>query len=147
MSKPSVDDILQQGIHGAKEIKPEERKKFLGTLRERVIIALMASQVRESKVYPEIEDACKANLEAHMYLNGNMNYKFLSKYVKMANKYNIKYTLVTNKEYNSELGLVLAHEYAVDKEEIYVSSTPKVTLQNQNTEKKGIFSFFKNRFK
>jgi uncharacterized protein YueI len=53
---------------------------------------------------------------------------------------------VTNKEHKSEIGLVLAHEDAVDKEDIYV--TPKnhvpeqqAPMQKQN--KKSIFSFFK----
>ncbi|WP_316252510.1 DUF1694 domain-containing protein [Bacillus aquiflavi] len=49
MVKPTVDDYLQKGIYGQKEIKPDERRKFLGTLRERVIVALKQSQVREKK--------------------------------------------------------------------------------------------------
>ncbi|MFT4415921.1 YueI family protein [Fredinandcohnia humi] len=148
MERSSVDDYLQQGIHGGKETKPEERRKFLGTLRERVIIALMASQVREGRIYREIEEACKGNRGAHMYLNGNMSYRFLSKYVKVAEKYNLKYTLVTNKEYNSDLGLVLAYDHAIDKEDIYVSKEEnKITHEKVNNEKKGLFSIFKKAFK
>ena len=30
MNKKTVDDYLQEGIHGPKEIKPAERKEFLG---------------------------------------------------------------------------------------------------------------------
>ena len=45
MVKNEVDEYLQQGIYGIKEIKPEERKKYLGTLRERVIAVLYQSQV------------------------------------------------------------------------------------------------------
>ena len=54
MVKNEVDEYLQQGIYGIKEIKPEERKKYLGTLRERVIAVLYQSQVLEKEVYPEI---------------------------------------------------------------------------------------------
>ncbi|WP_077620547.1 YueI family protein [Bacillus sinesaloumensis] len=149
MSKPNVDDYLQQGIHGAKETKPEERRKFLGTIRERVLWALSQSQVRENKVYAEIQEACKKNNEVHMYLNGHINYRFLSKYVQLANSNNIQYTLVTNKDYNSDLGLVLAFDHhAIDKEDIYISKTPKpVVPQQQIKEKKGLLSRLKKTFK
>ncbi|MEH7386199.1 YueI family protein [Bacillus sp. JJ1521] len=147
MTKPSVEDILQQGIHGAKEIKPEERKKFLGTIRERVEFALTQSQVRENKVYQEIQDTCKKKKEVHMYLNGHVDYPSLSKYVKLAGANNIEYTIVTNKDYNSDIGLVLAFGHAIDKEEIYVNKVRPVLTQQKNSEKKGLFSLFKKTFK
>ncbi len=142
-----MDDILQQGIHGAKEIKPEERKKFLGTIRERVEFALTQSQVRENKVYQEIQDICKKHNGVHMYLNGHVDYRFLSKYVKLAGANNIEYTIVTNKDHNSDLGLVLAFDHAIDKDDIFVSKVRPVLPQQKSTEKKGLFSLFKKTFK
>ncbi|WP_394140938.1 YueI family protein [Cytobacillus oceanisediminis] len=116
----NIDDYLQQGIHGQKQTKPDERRKFLGTLRERIVIALKQPQVREDGIYPQVEEALKTNSQAHLYLNGNMSYSYLSKYIKSASKYKVEYTIVTNKEHNSEIGLVLAHDYAIDKPDIYV---------------------------
>ncbi|MEM5596765.1 DUF1694 domain-containing protein [Niallia circulans] len=46
-SNPNLDEYMQKGMYGAKETKPEERRKFLSTLRERVVIALKQSQVME----------------------------------------------------------------------------------------------------
>jgi uncharacterized protein YueI len=65
-----------------------------------------------------------------------MNYEFLSKYKKVADKYDVEYTLVTNKEYDSELGLVLAYDYAIDKENIYVEKKVKI---DSTPKKKGFF--------
>ena len=62
--KHDVDEYLQQGIYGIKEIKPEERKKYLGTLRERVIAVLYQSQVLEKEVYPEIAQLIKKHPKA-----------------------------------------------------------------------------------
>ncbi|WP_066057798.1 YueI family protein [Robertmurraya korlensis] len=134
--RPDVDDYLQQGIHGEKEINPEERRQFLGTLRERVVIALKQAQLMEPGIYPEVETALKGNKNAHLYLNGNMSYEYLSKYKKIADKFDLEYTIVTNKEYDSELGLVLAYDYAIDKESIYVEK--KVTI-DPPPKKKGFF--------
>ncbi len=148
MTKQNVDDYLQQGIHGTKEIKPEERKQFLGTIRERVLLALTQSQIRENKIFQEVQDACKKNTGVHMYLNGHMNYHFLSKYVKLASTNNMEYTLVTNKDYNSDLGLVLAFDHAIDKDDIYIREKGKPILQQENkSEKKGLLSLFKKTFK
>lgn len=145
MSGPNLDDYLQQGMYGQKEINPDERRKFLGTLRERVVIALTQAQVREENIFTEVEEALKSNRDATLLLNGNIDYAHLSKYIKLASKYNAEYTIVTNSEHNSEIGLVLAHEYAVDKEDIYV--TQKKMEYVESKEKKGLLSGLAKIFK
>lgn len=141
--KRTVDDYLQDGIYGAKEIRPEERRLYLGTIRERVEYVLRKAQVREQTVYPEIEAAMKADKSLHLYLNGNMSYEFLSKYVKLADQTGVIYTMVTNKEHDSELGAVLAHEDAVEKETVEL---PKRTAQKAAAEpKQGFFQRLFNR--
>ena len=141
MSKSKVDDYLQQGIHGPKETNPDERRQFLGTLRERIEVALTQGQVMENEVYLEVEEKLKAHPQIHLLLNGHIDYSYLSKYIKMASQYKIEYTIVTNKEYNAEVGLILAHDDAVDKENIYVTRMEKAPKQQE--ESKGLFSFFK----
>lgn len=140
LKKTTVDEVLQQGIYGPLETKPDERRKFLGTLRERIVVALTKSQVGETAVYPQVEQQIKEKPHSHLFLNGNMNYEDLSKYVKLATKYKIEHTLVTNKEHDSEIGLVLAMDHAIDKEDIYI--TKKVPVQQQEVKKKnkGFFS-------
>ena len=146
MSK-QIDDYLMEGIHGQKETKPDERRKFLGTIRERIIIALTQSQIREEGIYPQVDDAFKNNSKAQLFLNGNMNYSELSKYTKLAAKYKIEYTMVTNKEYNSEIGLVLAYSYAIDKEEIFVSNIEEKEKSPTDENKKGMLNIFSKMFK
>lgn len=144
MSNLKVEDYLEQGIYGPKEIKPGERKEFLGTLRERVLIVLTKSQVFEKDLYPEIEKIMKQYPQANLLLNGQMDYQYLGKYIKLSIRYKIPYKIVLNKEYNSELGLVLAEKDAVDKEEIYVEKKMKVPqLQKKNSLKSTIIKSVK----
>ncbi len=146
MPKADLDEYLKQGMYGTKETNPDERRQFLGTIRERIELALTQAQVMEKKIYPEVEEKMKVHSQIHLFLNGHIDYSYLSKYVKKANQYKVNYTIVTNKDYNSEMGLILAHEVAVDKENIYItkaiSSTEKENFE-QKEEKKGIFSFLK----
>lgn len=136
MSNPNVEDYLQKGMYGAKETKPEERRKFLGTLRERVVIALKQSQVIEASIYREIEKAMQTNSGAKLYLNGHLDYSYLSKYIRKANQYKMEYTIVTNKDSDSEIGLLIAYDYAVDKESIYITNNKSSSNQINKQEKK-----------
>lgn len=145
MSDSKMDDYLQQGIHGAKETKPDERRRFLTALRERVEVALTVDQVMESEVYEQVESLMKENASAHLFLNGNLDYSYLSKYIKIAKEINLEYTIVTNKDFNSDLGLVLAHDTAIDKEEIFIKK--EVAWEEAKQEKKGFLSIFQNIFK
>ena len=120
MAKKTVEDILEQGIYGPKEINPEERRKFLGTLRERIVLALFSAQVRKGQVQPEVLEELKRNTGARLYLNGTIDYSYLSKYIKAANQYGIPYKMVSNQGRDTEIGLVLAYDHAIDKENIYL---------------------------
>ncbi|WP_342514379.1 YueI family protein [Sporosarcina sp. FSL K6-1522] len=142
----SVDDYIQRGIYGDRETKPSERRKFLGTIRERIVIALTQAQVREHGIYPQVEEAIKENKKARLYLNGHMSSEDLAKYRKIASSYQVHYKTVTNKDHKSPIGLVLAYDYAIDKEEIYVEK------ENDNTEppksnERGLVTIFKKFFK
>lgn len=139
-----VEDYLEQGIFGPKDIKPGERKEFLGTLRERVIMVLTKSQVFEKDIYPEIEDNMKRYSQASLFLNGQMDYQYLGKYIKLSNKYSIPYKIVLNKDYNSKLGLVLAEKNAIDKENIYIEKKKKIP---HSIKKKSVKASFKNLVK
>jgi len=150
MSNSDIDDYLQQGIHGPKVTNPDERRQFLGTIRERIEVALTQGQVMEKMVYPEVEEEMKDHPKTHLFLNGHIDYRFLSKYIKKANQFKISFTIVTNNDYNSEIGLILAHKDAIEKENIFIEKKeqdPDASKGSDGTEqkeeKKGIFSFFK----
>ncbi|MHC0038317.1 YueI family protein [Pseudoneobacillus sp. C159] len=148
LKRENVDEYLQQGIYGPKEIKPEERKRFLGTLRERIVVALTQAQVRGNDVDKQLEKILKENPKAHMYLNGQMEYPALSSYIKMAGKVGMTFTMVNNQDVETDIGLVVAYDYAVDKEEIFIKNgqNSQVKWEPQKAKKGGILSKLKKLF-
>lgn len=146
MRGPDIEDYLQHGLHGPLETKPDERRRFLGTLRERVIIALTKVQMREPGTYPEVETAMKEYPQATLLLNGHMDYTHISKYIRLAHKYRVKTSIVTNTVVDSELGLVLALDYAINKRDIFVKKGEKQENTKQKTDKKGLFSVLGQKF-
>ena len=131
-SGPSLEDYLQKGLYGPKETKPEERRRFLGTLRERIIVALYTEQLYEKTIYPEIEAQMKAYPQAHLLLNGAIRYHYLSPYIQIAEKHNIPFTIVKNKVSNTDIGLVLTLNHAIHKKEIFVKNNEKPSSRHKN---------------
>jgi len=138
MQGPNLDDYINKGVYGEKEIKKEEKIRFLGTFRERIIAVLTNAQVRESGVYKEIEELMKKHKEAKLLLNGEINYNDLSKYIKMANKHKIPFSIYDHQEYTTDIGLVLAFDYAIDKKDIFIKRKKDYKLMEKKEKPKWI---------
>ncbi|MFB5661923.1 YueI family protein [Alteribacillus sp. HJP-4] len=120
MSGKNVNDYLEEGIYGKKETRPDEKQRFLGTYRERVIIALTKKQVLEKGIYPEVEEAMKAHPGATLLINGKLAYATLSPYTKLASHHSIHARRVSNMNRKTDIGLVLDAGRAVEHKEIFV---------------------------
>ena len=136
MDGKNVDDYIQQGIYGKKELKAGEKKKYLGTFRERVIAALYLNQVCEKQVYPELIELMKEPGRKELLLNAQLDYNYLKKYVEAAGREGVPYKLVLNNEAGTSIGLILASADAIDKEDIYLKRPePKVILNSPKKKK------------
>ena len=120
MKEESVDFYLQQGIFGHAETKPDERRMFLGSLRERALLALTKGQVSRNKPYQEVEQILKTNRQATVLLNGELSYASYSQYVKIANAAGCSFKVVNHHEAHSPFGLIIEVPSAVNQEHIYV---------------------------
>jgi uncharacterized protein YueI len=134
MSQKKMDDYIQEGIYGPKEIRPDERRKFLGTIRERVVLVLTQAEVRGEKGIKELTEAMKQYPSSKMLLNGDMNFRFFKPYREVANQHKISYTSITDKASTSNYGLVLTMPDAIDKEEIFLPEEKEVP-QEEETKK------------
>jgi uncharacterized protein YueI len=117
----NIHDYLSRGMYGNKETNVDERKQFLSTIRERVIVALTNRQVMKNVTYAPIVQLIKDYPDCHLYLDGDLDYSFLSKYIKMVNKMNVPFTIVNEVNHETEIGLVLATKNrAINKDDIFV---------------------------
>ncbi|KMJ58447.1 hypothetical protein AB685_11220 [Bacillus sp. LL01] len=117
----NIDDYIDRGLKGTPETKPSERKEYLSQLRERIILALTNGQVIQQNPYKPIADLMKRHPSSRLYLDGDLDYTHLSKYIRIANEYKIPFTIVDDKASSTNIGLVLANPTAIDKEDIFVS--------------------------
>ncbi|UOQ84213.1 YueI family protein [Gracilibacillus salinarum] len=140
MANKEIDEYIQEGIYGEKELHPDQKRQYLGTYRERVILVMTKPQIRGEKGLKELKELFMQNRDGTLRLNGNMNTKFFKPYRELASQYHITYTYVSNIEADSEYGLVFSTDYAVDKEDIQLKEE-----NNESTETKQK-SWFKKLF-
>ncbi|SHG54849.1 YueI family protein [Ornithinibacillus halophilus] len=147
MSKKNVEDYLTEGMYGTRLPKQGERDYFLGTLRERIVIALKIGQVMTDKGLDALEEEMKMHRNAKLIFNGSVSSKFLKAEKELANKYNIPYTIITNEEVDTNIGAVLTYDHAIDKEEIFVSEEETKQEEDlQENKSNGFLSKLKNLF-
>lgn len=115
-----VEQRLIIGIHGAPELKRHEKLRYLGEFQERVLRILTKSQVSDSVIHPEIEEALKDPRSTRLLLDGDISYDFRGKYVKLARKYQKPYTMVNDPKQKGDTGLAVVADHAVDVEKIEV---------------------------
>lgn len=120
MSNKNVDDYLTEGMYGKRRPKEHERVQYLGTLRERIVLALTLGQVMSDSGIKKLEQVMKENPKARLIMNGEVSSRFLKEEKALANKYNIPYTTITNNENNTDIGAVLTYDYAIDKKNIFM---------------------------
>ncbi|MBC1341280.1 DUF1694 domain-containing protein [Listeria welshimeri] len=127
----NIDDYLEKGMYGAKEINPAEKKKYLGTYRERVLVALTKEEVLTQEYLPELEKAILENNDSKLLLNGLLHYNSLRPYIKLAEKCKHEFSIVSRLEGETDIYLVLACQKAVNKEDIHLYKEEPVEQEEE----------------
>ncbi|MFP7495136.1 YueI family protein [Terribacillus saccharophilus] len=143
--KKDIEDYLNEGIYGIKETKASERKEYLGTLRERAILAMTEGEVVQQKGLKQLEYAMKNYPGSSLRLSGEVNIRFFKPYKSLAATHHVPYTSVTNQGADVDIALVLHVDHAIDKQDIFLEKEEAV----ETTEKTehSFSSLIKNIFK
>ncbi|MDY0406568.1 YueI family protein [Virgibacillus sp. 179-BFC.A HS] len=147
MAIKNVDDYLQEGMYGTRLPKQAERNKFLGTLRERVVLALTIGQVMTDRGIKKLEAEIQAYPDAKLVFNGNIADKFLQSEKRVAHKYNIPYSVIIDQETETKIGAVLYYDHAIDKDDIYFHEEKETTKKpDKNEQSTGFLAKLKHWF-
>ncbi|MEK4028889.1 DUF1694 domain-containing protein [Pseudobacillus sp. FSL P4-0506] len=113
-------------------------KEYLGTERERIEGALTAKQIYKKQGREEVEKWVSIIREGEMRLNSDLDYMYLIPYIQLAIQYKIPYIVVESDELETNIGLIIAHACAVDKDSIWLKdekkigrNSPSITLKRQ----------------
>ncbi|MGB6179143.1 YueI family protein [Carnobacterium sp.] len=147
MGSDNMQNYLNKGIYGANQTKPEERKKYLGSLRERIYLSMTIEQL----ITEDYLDALKKEVTQHpnnmLLFNGSIDIKDLDPYIKLSNQMNCTFRIVTDEfAEKSNIGLVYVAPEATNIENIDVAEKYPKTDNPPNNKVREKKSFFKKLF-
>lgn len=88
------EDYIKQHMFGNPQLKPDEKRAFLGNFRERVALALTISQLRQPETTAMVAKVITNYPEYRMYLNGKMDDTLVEDYMGMAIDHNYQFTVL-----------------------------------------------------
>ncbi|MCK4260857.1 MAG: YueI family protein [Halanaerobiales bacterium] len=118
--KSKLEKRVETAAFGKPELRPEERARYLGEFRERVLIALTIDQVEEPGVYSEVLKVLCDSKANKLILLRDIDLERAKDYLKLAREKKIAFKRVDSPKLKGEIGLVVVSFRAVDKDEIFL---------------------------
>jgi uncharacterized protein YueI len=113
-SHSALERTLQAGIHGAPELRKDEKQHYLGEFRERVLKVLTRQQMAEAEVYDEIRSALNDPRAEKLVIDGSTPDRHNDKYEKLAASLGKPYTVRRDADFQGDIGLIVVSAQAVD---------------------------------
>ncbi|NLJ80169.1 MAG: YueI family protein [Firmicutes bacterium] len=111
-NKDDLEKALLVGIHGAPELHREEKQRFLGFFRERVIEALSFDQL-DRKGLAVMAEALADKRAVELVIHRSARRAAMPLIVE-ARKKGLDFTIVSDPKFTGEAALVLVADHAVD---------------------------------
>ncbi|KOY79344.1 YueI family protein [Apilactobacillus kunkeei] len=159
MSEDDVSSRLEQSsMGGTPKVNPDEQRRYLGTFRERVSLAIQIKDLSNPNAVKALQKEFDNNNSYQLIINGNLDHDVVSPFIRLASQNNIKFVIKTDSFYRTEpdnYGVVYANSQSinvnlVDFEEKYNQQDATTDSSNDSEDKQTNQSFFgklKNIFK
>ncbi|MDE3314951.1 YueI family protein [Lacticaseibacillus zeae] len=147
MSDDNMQEHLNSALYGPPQTNPDERRRFMGSLRERVALRLsnkeLADPDRQKQLAPLLKDFHDHGYKA--LLNGKLDNAVTGPYMKLLTDANIPFTLVANETAQTDdkaAGLLIVSDKAINQSTIDLPSLDQD--QDKTKPKKRGFDLFKH---
>lgn len=159
MSEDDVSSRLEQSsMGGTPKVNPDEQRRYLGTFRERVSLAIQIKDLSNPNAVNALQEEFDNNNSYQLIINGNLDHDVVSPFIRLASQNNIKFVIKTDLFYRTapdNYGVVYANSQSinvnpVDFEEKYNQQDTTTDPSNDSEDKQANQSFFgklKNIFK
>lgn len=103
-----LSEFIRTRAYGIPQLKPDEKRAFLGNFRERVAMAVSVGQLHDSRMTKLLDDVLTRYPDYRVYLNGRMSQALISKYMKQALAHHYPFTIM------AQPGVRVQHEIQVN---------------------------------
>lgn len=117
--------LQQEQLGGQSKINPDEQRRYLGTFRERVIVAVKTSQLGKDQIQAQFESALKSHSIGKVLIDQNLAGDNFTTYVTIATQTKHPFTLLSQSiesTYQDDpIAVLLAADTAINVDNIYLS--------------------------
>ncbi|KAB3530900.1 DUF1694 domain-containing protein [Alkaliphilus serpentinus] len=117
MSDDKLKRTIEFAIHGAPELKLQEKRIWLGEFRERVVMALTLEDTNKTLAIDKIQEGIRDPEAEMIIVNNRVPIEIMSKYMKLAKNFNKEYKTVDAISHKA-MGVVIASRRAVNREDV-----------------------------
>lgn len=111
-----LSEFIKSHAFGVPQIKPDEKRAFLGNFRERVAMAVTVKQLADARMYYLLDEVLTKYPQYRLYLNGRMPSDMVDQYMEQALRHNYPFTIMAQSGMRvqhgvaqNDFGWVLAH--------------------------------------
>lgn len=121
-----INERLQQEQlgNGTPKINPDEQSRYLGTFRERVIVAVKVSQLGSTAIQSAFATSLKSHSIGKVLIDQNLAGDYFAEYVGLATQSKHPFTLLSDAtkshQQDDPIAVLLAANTAVNVDNIYL---------------------------
>lgn len=119
-----LESQLKSRMTGTPQTKPDERRRYLGSLRERVLLQIQVAQLTDQRTLPAFKSIAPKLAATKLLLNGRLNSAQLKPYLQYATQHDLAFTMVnddTTSTAPEAIALLLVTTTAVNQAEVDIS--------------------------
>ncbi|WP_054749247.1 YueI family protein [Lacticaseibacillus thailandensis] len=144
MADDQMQDHLNNAMYGPRQTNPDERRQYLGSLRERVLLRVDNATMRQAATLPALREQLPALVggDHHALINGKLDASVTGPVMKLLGQLNMSLTMVNDasaQTADSATGLLVVSNQAVNQEDITLHVN---AAHPEAPKKKGLFGFF-----
>lgn len=141
----NLNDRLEQAAFGPKDLNIDEKRQFLGNLRERIFLLVTVPELHDAQMMAVFFKHFADYQDYHIILNGSLiNEPAISKVEMMSNQHNIPFSIVNSKDAKlkaKNIAILVVAKTAINQETIDLKEKyPTVTTTPEKPAKTGFFS-------
>ncbi len=123
--KNNLEKTIAVGIHGTPQLKENERRRFLGFFRERVVEAVTFRQISTKQGAEAIARALKHGQANELVVHGDARSAAMPA-IKLARQYGVDFTVTTNPKFVGPVAVVVVAKTSVDAERVFAEEEEKL---------------------
>ncbi|HHT69213.1 MAG TPA: YueI family protein [Firmicutes bacterium] len=113
-----LEKAVHVGIHGTPQLRPDEKRRYLGFFRERVIQAVTFEQIQTAEGMKVMEEALGDSRGVELVIHKRARTRAMPLVVQ-ARKQGLDFTIVSNPNLQGDVAVLLVARDAVDVPVLY----------------------------